>query len=90
LYEVSGLGNTTVDVGLLIFENTTPADGETVHVPVSLLAGVLAESPNGELKQTLLLLPATDVVGGTVATTTRAVPSFTEQVGPADINHLNK
>ena len=80
VYAVLAASPVTFVLGSLIFVMVTPAEGDTVHVPVSFNAGVFPFKVMGVLLQTVILDPATDAVGATEATLT--VTSFCASTVP--------
>ena len=80
VYAVLAASPVTFVFGSLILVMVTPAEGVTVHVPVSFNAGVFPFKVMGVLLQTVILEPATDAVGATEATLT--VTSFCASTVP--------
>ena len=70
VYTLLAVKPVTIELGKCVFENITPAAGETVQVPVSFAIGVLPYNIKGELLQTVESFPASAAVGITDATLT--------------------
>ena len=89
VYAVLAASPVTFVLGSLILVMVTPAEGDTVQVPVSFKAGEFPFKVMGVLLQTVILEPATDAVGATEATLTVTSLCASTVPCPAVIVHLN-